>query len=132
MRVVLDFSWRDVGRAEVDYDRLCFPVAPEAPGIYRFMLRDGLYLGETDRLNRRFRHYRTPGRSQSTNIRLNAHIREALTAGDTVELAIITDAQLAVDGGRVPLDLSHKAGRVLIESAAITAARVAGESLLNL
>lgn len=132
MEVAVQFSWRDVGPVNVDYDRLLFPVVPEVPGIYRFMLDDGVYFGETDRLKRRFQHYRTPGPSQSTNIRLNAKMRELVEAGGSVEVSIITDAELAVESIRQPLDLGHKAGRLLIESAAITAGRLAGLTLLNL
>ena len=37
-----------------------------------FDLGDRVYVGETDQLKRRFEGYRTPGVSQTTNIRLNA------------------------------------------------------------
>ena len=132
MEVAVQFSWRDVGHVNIDCDRLLFPVVPEAPGVYRFTLDGGVYFGETDRLKRRFQHYRTPGPSQSTNIRLNAKMRELVEAGGRVEVSIITDAELAVQGIRQPLDLGHKAGRLLIESAAITTGQLSGLTLLNL
>ena len=74
MRVTVDFSWRDVGTIAAEGGRLRFPTVPDAPGIYRFDLGDRIYIGETDRLRRRFQHYRTPGLSQTTNVRLNAAI----------------------------------------------------------
>jgi len=132
VEVAVQFSWRDVGHVNIDCDRLLFPVVPEAPGVYRFTLDGGVYFGETDRLKRRFQHYRTPGPSQSTNIRLNAKMRELVEAGGRVEVSIITDAELAVQGIRQPLDLGHKAGRLLIESAAITTGQLSGLTLLNL
>jgi excinuclease UvrABC nuclease subunit len=38
------------------------PGCAELPGIYRFDLGDRVYIGEADRLRRRFQHYRTRAR----------------------------------------------------------------------
>ena len=54
MRVAVDFSWVDLGAVALDAGKLRFPQAPELPGIYRFNLGDRWYIGETDRLRRRF------------------------------------------------------------------------------
>jgi len=53
----------------IEAGKLSFPLAPEVPGIYRFDLGELVYVGETDRLRRRFQHYRTPG---PTHIRIFA------------------------------------------------------------
>jgi hypothetical protein len=45
---------------------------------------------------------------------------------------MVTEAQVDIDGVRAPLDLTRKASRLLVESAALTAARVAGELVENL
>jgi hypothetical protein len=132
MRVTVEFSWREVGRIVVEAGKLRFPDIPDGPGIYRFDLGDRVYIGEADRLRRRFRHYRTPGPSQTTNLRLNAAMVPLLLAGGVVIVCTVTEAQLDVDGAAAPLDLSRKASRLLVESAALTAARVAGEPVENL
>lgn len=133
MRVTVDFSWHEIGRVTVEGGRLRFPAAPEDPGIYRFDLGDRFYVGETDRLRRRFQHYRTPGSSQPTNLRLNTVMLPLLAIGRTIGVSTVTRAWVEVDG-RTPsmLDLRHKAARLLVESAALTAARIAGERVENL
>lgn len=81
MRVSVIFSWSSLGPVGLDSGRLAFPRAPERPGIYRLDLGDRVYIGETDRLRRRFQHYRTPGPSQRTNVRLNKATVEVLDRG---------------------------------------------------
>ncbi|MGH9150901.1 MAG: hypothetical protein ACRD03_00525, partial [Acidimicrobiales bacterium] len=44
----------------------------------------------------------------------------------------ITDAHIEIDGAVSPLDLRYKAARLLVESAALTAATLAGQSVENL
>ena len=132
MRVAVDFVWRSVGVLRLDADKLRFPEVAEVPGIYRFDLGDRVYIGEADRLRRRFAHYRNPGPSQSTNIRLNAVILELLAGGRPIDVSVVTDATADVDGRAAPLDLSHKAARLLVESAALTGERVAGRAVENL
>lgn len=132
MRVAVEFSWREIEAITVEGGKLRFPVVPEAPDIYRFDLGDRVYIGEADRLRRRFQHYRTPGPSQATNLRLNAVMLPLLGAGGAVTVCTVTEAQVDIDGARAPLDLTRKASRLLVESAALTAARVAGEPVENL
>ncbi|MCA1703812.1 MAG: hypothetical protein LC808_11325 [Actinobacteria bacterium] len=132
MRVAVDFAWRDVGKIRVEAGKLRFPDAPEAPGVYRFDLGETVYIGEADRLRRRFQHYRTPGPSQATNLRLNAVILGVLDNGGSVAVCTVTTASMEVDGHRSPLDLSEKAARVLVENAALTAARMSGARVENL
>ena len=52
--------------------------------MFVFTGADGihLYIGETDSLNRRFQQYRTPGPTQTTNIRLNLLMRKIIKSED--------------------------------------------------
>ena len=45
-----------IGAITVEGGMLRLPIAPEAPGIYRFDLSDRVYIGGADRLRRRFQH----------------------------------------------------------------------------
>jgi hypothetical protein len=49
-----------------------------------------------------------------------------------IGVAVITEATVDVDGVSSPLVLAHKAARLLIESAALTAAGHAGEAVENI
>ncbi|MEO1060558.1 MAG: hypothetical protein AAFZ07_04000 [Actinomycetota bacterium] len=102
------------------------------PGAYRFKLTERVYIGETDRLRRRFQHYRTPGPSQSTNLRLNALIRERLAAGESVQVHTLTAAQVDTGSGPRQLDLTTKAARLLVENAALVFEEAAGTPIENL
>ncbi len=132
------FSWREIGQVELDsQDKLKFPKSQPRPGLYRFELAKGgvsqTYIGETDTLDRRFQHYRTPGPSQVTNLRLNALMREVIASGGSVAVYVHTEgAVVAIEGDRKPPRLDLKPNRVLLEHAAIYAAREAGSSLLNI
>jgi hypothetical protein len=136
MKVTVEFDWGDIGEVRVEAGKLRFPDAPEIPGIYRFVLIRGqaerLYIGETDRLRRRFQHYRTPGPTQPTNVRLNTVIYALLEDGGRVTVSTITQAGTEVEGVRGFLDLRDKAARLLVENAALTAARRAGLDVENL
>lgn len=131
------FSWRKIGEVALDgQGKLKFPQAPARPGLYRFDVTGPsgrqAYIGETDTLDRRFQHYRTPGPSQSTNIRLNALMREIVKGGGSVSVAVVTDGvTVALDGGEKAARLELKAERVLLEHAAIYAARALGLPIIN-
>ena len=56
-----------------------------------------VYVGETDRLKRRLQHYRTPGPSQRTNVRLNELMRMVLQAGGQVGVHVIEGASVEID-----------------------------------
>ncbi len=127
--LTVSFNWQPAGRVTVDVaGGLVFPLLPAAPGLYRFWIessdpRPGVYVGEASILHRRMQHYRTPGPSQSTNIRLNAMLRDALRGGATVTVSTVTAASLRLDDGPVAsLDLARRTGRLIVEQAAITAA----------
>ena len=132
VRLSVEYSWRELGAIRLDAKKLAFPSAPETPGLYRFDFGDRIYVGETDRLRRRFQHYRTPGPTQTTNIRLNAIIAEVLAKSGTAEVSIVTDASVKIEGVTTALDLSQKSARLLLESAALTEGRLAGTSVVNL
>ena len=137
-RVTLEWESRRVGDVTLDSGRLRFPTVGSCPGIYRFTLTDPagsvqVYVGEADQLARRFQYYRTPGASQPTNVRLNGLGMTALTRGGSMSVEIVTAAEvISADGDRVPVDLSWKAARVMVEAAALLHARAAGSRLLNL
>jgi hypothetical protein len=132
VRVAVDFAWREVGAIRVEAGRLRFPEAPESPGVYRFDLGQTVYIGEADRLRRRFQHYRTPGARQETNLRLNALMLHLLGEGGAVAVCAVTTASIEVDGRRSPLDFREKSARLLVENAALTAAGMEGLRVENL
>jgi len=124
MKICVGFQWRDAGRVEIGPDgKLVFPELPGVPGIYRFLSRDrqgsSVYIGEAEDLKRRMQHYRTPGPRQLTNLRLHRRIRDVLEGVGSVEVATATDATLDLDERPLPLDISKKAFRRLLESAAL-------------
>lgn len=132
MRVAVDFTWRDVGWIRLEAGKLRFPEVPDSPGVYRFDLGQTVYIGESDRLRRRFQHYRTPGGGQPTNVRLNTLMLSLLGEGGAVTICTVTEAGLDVEGSRSKLDFRHKASRLLVENAALSAARMAGARVENL
>ena len=137
VRIRLEFHWQFLGQVQPDADgRLQFPAAPRKPGLYRFRLCSNgparHYVGETDELRRRFQHYRTPGPSQQTNIRMNGEFRDHMATGGSIEVDIVTD-RIAVTAGNEPVtvNLSNKAMRRLLEHAALVDDAAAGAKLLN-
>jgi predicted GIY-YIG superfamily endonuclease len=135
--VTVRFEWKVIGYIRLgEGDRLVFPKASSRAGLYRFEIERAqgraAYIGETDQLDRRFQHYRTPGPSQRTNLRLNALMLEALKAGDAISVAIMTEgAVITLDGREREAHLLEKSERVLLEQAAIYAARDAAIPILN-
>jgi hypothetical protein len=136
--VTVTWDWLPCGNVEIVGGKLHFPRVPAAPGVYRMTFHDdrgqlvGVYVGEADLLPRRFQHYRTPGPSQQTNIRLNLVMVNTLTADGRIRLMVATTAQLvAADGTEAPLNLTWKAARVLVERAAEVTERTAGMPMLN-
>ena len=111
------FEWRAAGPFTMAGGRPRAPALPAVPGLYRFSFVSndgrtvGVYVGETENLQRRMAHYRNPGPTQATNRRLHARMVEHMEAGGRVELAAATDVE--ADGRAV--DLSEKAARLLTE-----------------
>lgn len=127
VQVSVDVKWRHLGTLAQDANSdLTFPTVPITPGLYRFRLKDGdssrHYIGETMELRRRFQHYRKPGPSQATNIRVNALLKEHLESGGSAEVDIIIGGvMLTISGEEVDANLSDKATRRLMENAALVA-----------
>jgi hypothetical protein len=124
-RVSVEFDWSSAGEITLQDGRPTFPRLPEGPGLYRFTFEGGdqaraVYIGESDGLRRRAQHYRTPGATQRTNLRMNKEIVEALAGGFVVTVATITSASVAIDGNASrPVDLSRKTSRQIVENAAM-------------
>lgn len=130
----ISMQWQPLGRIVSLDGRLSFPTAPSSPGLYRFRVRQGnreaVYYGESDNLARRFTHYRNPGPSQQTNIRVNQAFADMLEKGAEISVAVIVQhAWICRDGKRVTADFSSKAVRRLFEHAAIHASGEDIESL---
>lgn len=127
LSVSLFARWNEIGAIVLDTNNeLAFPEVVQAPGIYRFRLTGNgttqHYVGETVQLRRRFRHYRNPGPSQTTNIRIRELIINHLNAGYDVFLDLIhEDVTLYVGNSKQISDLSEKATRRLIENAVMVA-----------
>ena len=133
----ISFEWTLLGPVSVDLQgKLAFPRAPTRPGIYRLEF-DGTqgkeeYIGQTDTLLRRFQHYRTPGLSQCTNLRLNALMQDTINSKGAVSVSIVVDdAKIAVDGRVTATRMERASDRVLLEHAAIRVAKEAGIAMLN-
>lgn len=135
--VTIRFTWRSIGRVTLDEQtKLKFPHAPALPGVCRFDLAAAggrqVYIGETDRLDRRFQHYWTPGPTQGTIIRLNRLMREIRHAGGTIEISIVSDeVSVSMNGGVKPARLAVHPDRMLLEHAAIYATRESRVALVN-
>jgi hypothetical protein len=137
VRLSLAMRWRSLGPVHVGSgNKLVFPAVPSVPGLYRFRLSgqgaDAHYIGETADLRRRFYHYRNPGPSQRTNIRINGLLLDHLAAGGSVEADIIAgEVALTIGDESAPVDLALKPVRRLLEHAAIVAQGGTDISSLN-
>lgn len=137
--MTVSWRWEALGQVNLADDMLIFPPTPSKPGVYRLTFRNtravvtGVYVGETDRLPRRFQHYRTPGADKRlTMYRMNRAMVQGLTQGDQIGVEIITSAYAAAGGNLpMPLDLGWKAARVLVERAVEVLDRRSGRPMLN-
>lgn len=128
--------WREIGEVRLGPDgKLVMPDPGALPGIYRFRLAgDGapsVYIGESDDLRRRFGHYRNPGPSQRTNVRMNERMRARLAAGGIVQVAVVAEADLRVAECAEPLDLERRASRLLLEEHLLGEARDGGVEVVE-
>jgi hypothetical protein len=135
--LAIDFEWRPTGPLTVEAGRLRFPSVEDVAGIYRFdLLKSGqqptTYVGETDRFRRRFQHYRTPGPTQRTNIRLNKLMLDLIGAGGTASVSTCSAAVVESEHGPQQLDLRQKECRILLEHAALVLLRLEGHRVENL
>jgi hypothetical protein len=116
-------EWDIVGHVKLDEKgKIAFPKLPSKAGLYKFRVKKldgsfGRYIGETDNLSRRFGHYRNPGPTQPTNLRLNALFKELLRRGEAIEIAIVTDRVWILRNNRDEVaDLNDKSMRRLFEN----------------
>lgn len=113
--------WRPLGRIVLgDDDRLSFPAVPSQPGVYRFRIHgksgERRYVGEAADLQRRFRNYRNPGKTQQTSLRINGVLKEALEEGAEIGVSLANEGlALVCNGKALPFDLTDKATRRLFE-----------------
>jgi len=123
MRVAVQCEWMSMGDVSLVGGDLVMPPLPEAPAVYQWVFRhDGRerrYVGEAALLRRRFNHYRRPGPSQSTNLRMRERALRVLEARGTIEILVAHDVSFVRDGEAVVADLSSKHARCLVENAAL-------------
>jgi hypothetical protein len=127
------YEWQAAGTAGIVNDRLEMPALEGRPGIYRFAIAEAngsqcFYIGETDNLSRRMAHYRNPGPSQQTNVRLHARLQKVLTQGGRVAVSVVVAALCTGNA----LDLSHRPARLLIENAELCELHGRGQAIENL
>lgn len=131
----LHADWQASGPITLDdQGKLLFSQPPITPGAYELRLlgtADAAYVGETDNLRRRLRHYRNPGRSQRTNIRMNDEMLQHIADGHHIALRTCTSAVVTTGIATHALDLEDKASRQLVESAHILLLRRQGVRILN-
>jgi hypothetical protein len=117
------WDWSDLGAPVVDHSGVRFPQLHREPGIYRITVDvdadQRVYIGETDNLQRRFAGYRAPGRTQTTNVRMNERLRRVASAGGTSRVDVMTAIRLSVDGVDVDPDLGSPFVRRYLENAAL-------------
>jgi hypothetical protein len=116
-------EWTVVGFVTLEAEgKIRFPKLATKPGLYEFRIqkpggRSGRYVGETDNLQRRFSHYRNPGPTQLTNLRLNAVFKELLSHDATIQVAIVTGhAWIARANVEEAADFTRKDVRRLFEN----------------
>ena len=137
VRLSVEVQWRRIGRiTRDDKGDLAFPQTTRETGVYRFYLcgkeRTKCYVGETVELRRRFRHFRKPGRSQNTNIRIHKALQEHLTTGGTVEVDIATGSVvMTVGDDTIQVDLADNAQRQFVEHVALIMETAGGMDILN-
>lgn len=135
VQIAVECEWTSAGPVVGVGDELKMPPLPTEPGIYQWLLqhdgRERRYVGEADNLRRRFNHYRRPGPSQSTNVRMNERARRVLEAGGRIELLLATDVRFSRDGVTEPADLSSKHARCLVENATLVDLLAAVGELIN-
>lgn len=136
--ITVAWDWQPCGLVTLAEGKLLFPRAPSTPGVYRLTFQDdrgqdaGVYVGEADLLRRRFQQYRTPGPSQQTNLRLNPFMVNTLATGGRIAVEVAVAARFtSADGSEIPLDLTWKAARVLVERASEVTERITGAVVLN-
>ena len=136
MRIAVSFDWAAVGDIHRSpARRLIIPEVAAGPGIYRFRISGGtgaeVYIGESENLRRRMSANYASTHTGQTNVRVREWLHGNLDADRSVELAIVCNAVLAIDGEPIAADLRQADTRLLIENAALILARRAGDRVQN-
>jgi hypothetical protein len=91
-----------------------------------------MYVGEAENLQRRFAHYRNPGPTQATNLRINSLFFEVLSGGGAIHLDTATDeVWVILDGQEIPADLARKDVRRLFENFVLATQSISEVECLN-
>jgi hypothetical protein len=136
--VGIQFESRDAGEVRLDRTgKPEFPKLSTTPGVYafRFASHEGtmtVYVGEAENLQRRAAHYRNPGPSQATNIRLNERTRSHLASNGRITMLLIAGARVEIDGNIEECDLSKTFTRRIFENAALLVTAKSGQKVENL
>jgi len=127
------YAWLNASKVEVENGPLSMPALGPEPGIYRFELRDAsgevqsYYVGESDNLFKRMNGYRSPGPTQSTNLRMNLRFVSVLEEGGSVGVNVVLEATL----DDTPLDLAYKPARLIVENTELVRLKLAGATIEN-
>lgn len=127
------YAWLDASEIVLENGRLSMPTLRPGPGVYRFELRDvsgeveSYYVGESDNLFKRMNGYRSPGPSQSTNVRMRQRCVSILDAGGSIRVVVVLEAML----GDTSLDLGYKPARLIVENAELVRLKLAGATIEN-
>ena len=118
--VYVHIEWRPAGPVTLDAAaKLRFPTLPALPGLYEIEIggdSPSVYIGESDDLRRRMGHYRNPGPTQQTNIRLSNLIKSHVLAAP-VSMSIATTVTVTWASEHTEtLDLQGKTARLVGES----------------
>ena len=135
----LRLRWALLGQLALDgSDKLAFPKGSNSPGLYKFCIAQSgvvrrIYIGESDNLARRFSHYRNPGPSQQTNIRMNRILTDHLREGAVLSVLTITqDCWTVMASEEIRANLSSKLVRRMFEHFAAAMHNDSEVQLLNL
>lgn len=127
--------WTSYGDVVLAGDQLVMPRLPPDPGVYQWVMTyadaERRYVGEAKNLERRFAHYRSPGPSQVTNIRMNDRAQRVIAAGGHVEILCATGIQLIIDEVATEADLTLSFVRRFVENAALVALHSTGTPIIN-
>jgi hypothetical protein len=116
MKVGVEFQWHDAGEVWLDAGgKPEFPKLSARPGIYAFRFigeeETTVYIGEAEDLQRRVAHYRNPGPTQRTNIRLSERMRAHLAGKGRVTVQSIVSARIELDSSYGELGESRGASQ---------------------
>ena len=95
------------------------------PAIYRWSIKRSdktlIYIGETERLDRRLNHYLKPGPSQKTNQRLRELFDKELISGASIGLDVLSFESFVINGREYSSEkLWEKEVRCFLENLLIT------------